>query len=356
MQETKSSQVLFKEIAAIDGKLGIITLNRPEALNAINLEMTMALNAQLKLWADDLQIHAVIIQSSSERAFSAGGDLKHLYIAGKEHHEKGIPVFRDEYELNLLIHDYPKPYIAFLDGISMGGGLGLSIHGSHIIAAENLRLAMPETAIGLYPDVGATYFLSHCPDYLGMYLGVTGNSIGIADAIYCGLVQTFVPHTKFSEVIDSLTKIDLSADPFSAVSTAIAKFKAEPVPAESSLQQNLSTIKSCFNQASVEDIISALKKNNTPWALDKVATIQSRSPTSLKVAFKSIALGAKLDIAACMEMEFNLTTQIIQHHDIYEGIRAILIDKTHDPKWLPATLAEVPDSVIDAMFKLRCKL
>lgn len=354
MQESTPKHVLFTELTAKHGKVGLITLNRPESLNAISGQMILDLSDKLHSWAADASIQAVIVQSNSERAFSAGGDIKQLYLTGKANYEQYIYFFQHEYQLSKLIHNYPKPYIALLDGIAMGGGLGISLHGSHVIAAENLKLAMPENGIGLYPDVGASYFLSRCPQHLGLYLGLTGNIIGTADAIYCELVNAFIPRNKFAEFIDLVCAQDLRTKSANTISQVIRELQATPKPGE--LPEHIDTIKTCFGQRSVIEVFAALQQDKSAWALTQLEILKTRAPTSLKVAFKAINLGANLDISACMEMEFNLTLQMIQRDDVYEGIRAAIIDKTHDPKWQPAQLQDVPDALLDEIFKLKCKL
>ncbi len=354
MQQTTESLVIFTEIPANNGLLGIITLNRPNALNAISVQMVIDISDQLYAWAKHPDINAVIIQSSSERAFSAGGDLRQMYAASSVDITQYAPFFRHEYKLNQLIHNYPKPYIALLDGIAMGGGLGLSVHGSHVVAAENLKLAMPEVGIGLYPDVGASFFLAHCPNFTGMYLGLTGSIINVHDAIYIGLVNNFVPRNNFPALINKLSQQDLRINPIASINKIIAEFSLPST--NSQLATHIDIIKSCFSQPDVKQIINALNTNASTWALAQVAIMQTKSPTSLKVTHKAMTLGAKQDITACLEMELNLSLQLIQRHDIYEGIRATLIDKTHDPKWQPATLDAVPHSLIAEMFEIKCKL
>jgi enoyl-CoA hydratase len=354
MQENEPSYILFNEIPTNSGQLGLITLNRPAALNALSAQMVVELSDKLHTWAKQTAIQAVIVQSSNERAFSAGGDIKQLYQAGASNYAQGMPFFRYEYQLNKFIHNYPKPYIALINGVTMGGGLGLSVHGSHVIAAENLKLAMPETGIGLYPDVGASYFLSRCPHYLGMYLGLTGSIIGVADAILCGLVQFYVPFVKFSDLLQAIAAKDLSQDAENTIRQTVVQFAQKPEA--SSLQAFIPQIEKCFSGSSVDAIIAALQRDGSVWALEQVQILHSKSPTSLKVTHRAISLGAKLSIDECMDMEFNLTQHLIQGHDIYEGIRAALIDKTHDPKWQPARLENVSNATIDELFKLTCKL
>jgi len=354
MQEKQVAQVLFEELPAKRGRLGIITLNRPESLNALSLQMLIDITNKLNTWKLDPEIHAVIIKSSNAKAFCAGGDIKRLYTLGPEHYHKEVDYFRIEYRLSLLINEYPKPYIALLDGIAMGGGLGLSINGARVIATENLKLAMPETAIGLYPDTGASHFLSHCPDHLGMYLGLTGNPIGINDAMFCELVDALIPSAKHGEFLQVLSDNDLSVEPLKTIDKIINTYKV--TPGSSELAQQLRIIKSCFNLDSVEAVVKALEQQASSWAAEQLAIIKTRSPSSLKITYKEITKGKTQDLATCLEMEINLTIQVLQSHDLYEGIRAVLIDKTHDAKWQPATLEELDDSVIDAMFEIKCKL
>lgn len=354
MQQSTIPHVLFNELPAKFGKIGHVILNRPQSLNAISAEMVVDISHKLHSWADDPDILAVVVTGLGDRAFSAGGDLKELYYADRTKIEQATPFFRQEYRLNEYISKFPKPYIPLLHAVTMGGGLGISMHGTHIVAAENLKLAMPETKIGLYPDTGASYFLSHCPHYIGMYMGLTGNIIDINDAIFCGLVDQCVPFNRFTDLINALCNADLREDAHKVVNDVIDQFKVAPQP--SKLKEQLTIIESCFNQASVEAIIAALQQQDSPWAKEQAAALNLRSPTSLKVTHREITLGANMDISACMEMEFNLTTRILQGHDVYEGIRAVLIDKTNDPKWQPARLQDVSDAEIAEMFELKCKL
>lgn len=349
MHEQLDTQVTFNEVPAKSGLLGIITLNRPEALNALTAYMVEAITAKLNAWAIDNNIHAVIIMGAGDKAFCAGGDLKQWYVAGAVNYEQAIPFFRYEYNLTKIIYHYPKPYIALLNGFAMGGGLGVSIHGSHVIASETLKLAMPENGIGLYPDVGASYFLSRCPKHIGMYMGLTGAIINTADAIYAGLVGNCIPKAKFGEFINAVCAHNISE-----LQHIINNFNINTGPSQ--LIEHLPIIETCFNKNSVEEIISALEKNNSAWALEQVKILNTKSPTSLKVAFKSITLGANMTMEQCMAMEFNLSLQFLQGQDLYEGIRAVIIDKTHDAKWQPATLAAVSTAMLDELFRLKCKL
>ncbi len=351
MHNFSTTPVLFSELPAKDGKLGIIILNRPEALNAISMQVVVDLSAKLHAWANDPTVKAVVIRGNGERAFCAGGDLKQLYASGRENFLQAVPFFKHEYLLNKYIHMYPKPYISLIHGITMGGGVGLSIHGSHVVAAPDLRLAMPECGIGLYPDTGASFILGHCPNYTGMYMGLTGNIISAADAIYCGLVNNCVASDKFEAVIDGICNLDLSNDPELNIDQLMSTLKIDlPI---GDLEQHMHTVKTCFSLDSVEKILSALQQSSDPWAQQQAQIIQTRSPTSLKVTHQEITLAANMDIAECMRLEFNLTSEILQGHDIYEGIRAAVIDKTRDPKWLPASLNEVSEASIQEMFRIK---
>lgn len=354
MQQSSIPHVLFNELPAKYGKIGSITLNRPSALNAISAEMVVAISRKLHAWAEDDEIFAVIVQGAGERAFSAGGDLKELYYAGKENRELAMPFFREEYRLNEYINKYPKPYIPLLHGFTMGGGLGLSVHGSHVVVAETTKLAMPETRVGLYPDTGASHFLSRCPNHIGMYMGLTSNTIDYNDAIFCGLAEYIVPYNKFTDLVTALCATDLRDNAHLMVTRTIEQFKV--APGDSAIAAQAQQIETIFNKPSVEEIFAALEQDNNTWTAEQLATLQQRSPTSLKITHRSINTGANLDISECMEMEFNLTTRVLEGHDIYEGIRAVLIDKSHAPKWQPARIQDVSDADIAKMFELKCQL
>jgi enoyl-CoA hydratase len=352
--QNDESEILYHELSATHGKLGIITLNRPKALNALSVAMVSSMLDQLHAWAENKDIAAVIIQGAGDRAFCAGGDLKLVYNHGKNKYQDMIPFFSTEYRLNLYISEYPKPYIALLNGIAMGGGLGVSIHGTRVIGTERLQLAMPETAIGFYPDVGAGYFLSRCPHYIGMYLGLTGNSIGIADAIFSKLVDAYIPSEQLQNFVTSLTEQDLRTNTLATIDAVIASYQQEPgIP---SLKQHINTIENCFNKNSVANIITALEHSDSDWAKAQAATLKTRSPTGLKVTFKQLSICTKLSLPECFNLDLNLTLRLFQEHDIYEGIRAILVDKTKDPKWQPDTLEAVSDDFIDQLFEIKCKL
>jgi enoyl-CoA hydratase len=337
--------VLFEEVSGRDGNLGLITLNRPQVLNALNHTMFLAIQHQLLEWEAAEQIKAVVIRAAEGRAFCAGGDIRAAY----EKKLAGDPTlkyfFRDEYKMNLAIYQYPKPYIALLDGITMGGGVGVSMNGSHRIATERLSFAMPETAIGFFPDVGATYFLSRLPYKMGFYLGLTGVRITYNDCAALGLVNNVVSSDSFSEIIYALADASLQSNPKVEVTEVIEKFSVD-YP-KSSLLEHRDEIEMCFSANTVEDIFHALEKQNTEWCQQTLESLKSKSPTSLKVTLLALQEGEKSSFKDCMRTEYRLTNRFIEGHDFFEGIRAAIIDKDQKPHWKPVRLNEV--SIEDVM-------
>jgi enoyl-CoA hydratase len=330
-------EVLF----ASHGAIGLITLNRPKALNALTHEMCVAMKAQLDLWARDGGVKAVVIQGAGERAFCAGGDIRSLYESGKAGTPYALDFYRDEYILNAAIKHYPKPYIALVQGIVMGGGVGVSVHGSHRIAGETTTFAMPETGIGLFPDVGGSFFLPRCPGQIGMYLGLTGARLRTTDSLYAGVVTHFVPMAKWPALIDALAG---GAAPDAAIAAV-----QDTVP-DTFLLEHRATIDRIFALNSVEDILSALDAEHTDWGDDTAKAIRSKSPTATKIAFRQLREGAKLDFDDGMKMEWRLVNRVVAGHDFYEGVRATIIDKDGAPKWEPADLAGVTDADVSAYF------
>ncbi len=314
---------------AVRGGVGRVVLNRPDALNALTLEMALALDAKLRDWQDDPGLRSVLIRGQGSRAFCAGGDIRRLY----DERDGAYPrqFYRAEYHLNARLHRFAKPYIAFLDGIVMGGGVGVSVHGSHRIATEHTNFAMPETGIGLFPDVGGSYFLSRCPGSLGMYLGLTGARLDAADAIYCGIAQYFMPASQW--------------DALGAPDTIVAQ-PIEP----SKLAAHRALIDRCFDKPSVEDILASLAAETDAFAAVALATLRTKSPTSLKMTHRQIRAGRGLDFDDCMRMEWRMVNRVITGHDFYEGTRAAIIDKDRAPRWQPARLEDVTDDAVATYF------
>jgi enoyl-CoA hydratase len=323
------------------GAAGLITLNRPKALNALTHGMCLQMTMQLRAWASDNDVKVVIVRGSGDRAFCAGGDIRSLYESGVNKTPYALNFYRDEYVLNALIKHYPKPYVALINGIVMGGGVGVSVHGSHRIANETTTFAMPETGIGLFPDVGGSYFLPRMDGQIGMYLALTGARLKTVDTLYSGVATHFVPMKDWPALI-----ADLAAG--KSVDRVVNR-KGEDLPA-GFLADHRASIDKIFAHGSVEEILTALDADHTDWSRDTAKTIRAKSPTATKLAFRQVREGAILDFDDCMKMEWRMVTRVVAGHDFYEGVRATIIDKDGAPKWSPAELAQVSDADIDVYF------
>jgi len=339
-----TSEILFER----RGAAGLVTLNRPAALNAVTHAMVLALRAQLDAWANDPVVTRVVIQAAAGRAFSAGGDIRHLYELGKAgEHAEMLQFWRDEYPLNALIKNYRKPYVALIDGIVMGGGVGVSLHGSHRVAGDRFAFAMPEVGIGFFPDVGATWFLPRLPGELGTYCALTGERLNGADALAAGLATHRVPSARVPELIEGLT----GTVPVDALLGAFA----EPA-GEGPLQPRRAAIDRLFAASRVEDILDALDREtaaqsaDADWAGKTAATMRTKSPLSLKIALQQVRRGKHWDFDTCMRAEFRIVSRIVHGHDFYEGVRAVIVDKDNKPHWQPAALAQVRDEDVERHF------
>jgi len=341
--------VLFEELSGTKGNLGIITLNRPHALNALTHEMILLLEQKLSEWEKTNHIKAVVIRSAPGRAFCAGGDLRLAYEKYQAKDPLYLHFFRDEYRLNQHIHHYTKPYIAFCDGITMGGGVGISIHGSHRIGTEHLVLAMPETGIGFFPDVGGSYFLSRLPQDLGVYLGLTGIKVGSDDCLSMQLIHYTIPQNKLSLVLEQLAYTAFGDNPYDSVSQILTVLH-QPVNSSSPRMMHRDLIQQHFTKSTIEAIMESLKNASHPWCQETAALLEKKSPTSLKVTLRALQEGAKRNFDQCMTMEYMLAQHFIQAHDFYEGIRALLIDKDQAPEWHPQTLSEVSQELVFSYF------
>jgi enoyl-CoA hydratase len=310
--------------------------------------MVRALRAQLDRWADDPAITRVVIRATGERAFSAGGDIRALYDLGKAGRiDEALQFWRDEYPLNMAIKNYRKPYVALIEGIAMGGGVGVSVHGSHRIAGDRFSFAMPEVGIGFFPDVGATWFLPRMPGELGTYCALTGDRFGPADAISSGLATHRLASRQLSAVLDRLAETV-------SVDAALAAFAQ---PAEKGLiALRKSAIDRLFAADRVEDILDTLDREgrstsgDAQWAQTAAATIRAKSPLSLKIALAQVRRGKNWDFETCMRAEFRIVSRIIRGHDFYEGVRAVIVDKDNKPRWQPTTLAEVSEAAVEHHF------
>jgi enoyl-CoA hydratase len=330
------------------GAAGFVVLNRPKALNAVTLDMVRALTGRLTAWARDPGVTRVVVTAAGDRAFSAGGDIRALYDLGRAgRHADMLPFWREEYTLNALIKRYPKPYVALIDGIVMGGGVGLSVHGSHRVAGDRFLFAMPEVGIGFFPDVGATWFLPRLPGELGAYYALTGERLGADDGVYAKIATHRVESARFSDLRDALCS-DVSVD------AMLAAF-AQPT-GEGPLLSHRGAVDRLFGGNEVEDVIDALDREarsgsaDAEFARAAAATVRSKSPTSLKLALAQVRAGRSLEFAACMQTEFRIVSRIIHGRDFYEGVRAVIVDKDNAPKWSPATLGEVTRAEIERHF------
>jgi enoyl-CoA hydratase len=317
------SEILFEE----RGRAGVITLNRPHALNALTLSMIRAMQARLLQWAGDSRIERVVIRSAAEKAFCAGGDIRQLREWGLAHDPNAVAFYREEYQLNHFIKRYPKPYVALIDGVVMGGGVGIAIHGSHRICGERTVFAMPETAIGLFPDVGATFFLPRLPGSLGSYLGLTGARLGQSDLQWCGISTQSTASSNFDRLLDDLAE----APDLDAACASFARHTEEPT-----LPPLMPAIDRCFGADSVEGILSRLAReagDHAGWASETIATLKTKSPLSLHITLRQMREGIAADFEECMRIEFRVVNRVLQGADFYEGIRAVIIDKDNRPRW-----------------------
>ena len=330
--------VLFE----VRGHLGHILLNRPRAINALSYEMVTAIAEHLMLWAADGAVQTVAITGSGERGLCAGGDIVSLYHDATTGDGAASALFwRDEYALNSLISNYPKPYVAFMDGVVLGGGIGISAHGSHRIVTERSTLGMPETAIGFIPDVGGTWLLSRAPGELGTYLGLTAGSITGADAVALGIADYFVS----SELLPRL----LVALETSTADAAIGSFAS--TPPQSELLSAQSWINDAFAGDSVLTIIERLRASLHPSARATVEAVASKSPLALAVTLESLRRVKSLpSLERALEQEFRVSVHAFAGHDFTEGVRAQVIEKDRTPHWLPATLDDVSATQVDAYF------
>ncbi len=328
--------------------IGLVTLNRPQALNALTFPMILALQEQLLAWQDDSHVHAVVVTAVGGRAFCAGGDVRAIYHHGRENQQQKMAFFGHEYRLNRFIHDFSKPYIALMDGITMGGGVGISLHGSHPVASDRFVFAMPETGIGFYPDIGASHILSQCPGQFGIYLGLTGNRLGAADSKALGLVQHIIPAEHFSSVLADLMEADLSTSGHQQVTDMLASFS---ITLPATMDEWAISVNSCFQHTTMESILTALENNPDHWHQETRRVLAQKAPLSLKVALAQLQKAKSMTIAECLEMDYCLTSHFMQDPDFHEGVRALLVDKDNTPHWHPATLAEVNSGMVAAYFE-----
>jgi enoyl-CoA hydratase len=326
-----------------DGPLGRIRLNRPKTLHALSREMCEAMSQALLAWRDDPAIEAVLIDHAEGRGFCAGGDVVALARSGAGDGVEAAAFFHAEYRLNHLLFTYPKPTIAIMDGITMGGGVGIALPCQVRVATEATRLAMPETGIGLFPDVGGGWYLSRLPGRVGQFMALTGARLDGAECRYLGLATHFVPQAALPELLERL-----AAAPARAAGAA-GHFAGSPPAAR--IEQNLPNIARLFAPDTLEEIIAALEAEDSDWAQSELATLSAKSPTSCKVSLRLLREGAEREsFEEEMRAEYALACRVVQTHDFVEGVRALLIDKDNSPTWQPAAPAAVLDDTVDQLF------
>jgi len=320
--------------------LGHVVLNRPKAFNALTHDMCLRFDRQMREWSENHELGVVAVTGAGDRAFCAGGDVRALWSAGPSD-RLTRDFFWDEYRLNRRLFRFQKPYIAMADGITMGGGVGISAPARVRVVSEKTMFAMPETAIGLFPDVGASYYLSRCPGETGMYLALTGARIKAADLIALGLYTHYVPSSAMPEFLQA---IELEAP-----APVLKRLAVEP-PESPILAPHREAIARCFGGNTVEAILERLKDEGGPWAEATLATLARMSPLSLRITLRLLREAAALEFEDCLRMEYRLVRRFMRGHDFYEGVRAVLVDKDNAPKWKPATLAEATSALVDSYF------
>jgi enoyl-CoA hydratase len=334
-EESPEAEVLFER----RGRLGVVTLNRPRAVNALTAGMASAMLEQLTLWADDDAVAAVLVRGTGDRGLCAGGDIVAIYRDMLDGGDATADFWAEEYRLNSLIAGYPKPYVAFMDGLVLGGGVGISAHGSVRIVTERTRMGMPETTIGFVPDVGGTLLLSRSPGETGTHAALTGAHLSGADALFLGLADHFVPSEKLAELAEAL-----ESEPADA---AVARFAGESPDSVLAAQQEW--IDACYSSDDAEEIVRRLRTVGGE-ASEVADTIEAKSPTAVKVALESLRRVRGLSLEEALEQEYRVGLRFLAGPDFREGIRAQVVDKDRNPQWQPPTLAEVGRDDVESYF------
>jgi enoyl-CoA hydratase/carnithine racemase len=347
-EKMNTTQDLIRNIYS---NTGWLILNRPHVLNAISLDMTRLLMGTLKEWETNSAVQTVVIEGAGDKAFCAGGDVRAVYEAQKRgDFDLSDAFFREEYILSAYIHSYPKPYVALLNGITMGGGMGASVNGSHRIVTEKAVLAMPETGIGFFPDVGATTFLTRKYPIVGLYVGLTGMLLKACDALWLGLATHYVPSESLSSLKEDLTRgMDLEA---------VLQRYSHSHEEKGFLRTHQGVIGSHFNKGSLKDIFESLEKDASPFAQNTLNILKSKSPLSLAVTFRQLTRtchpefisGSHGSFNEAIKQEFRLSQRMVVGHDFKEGIRAVLVDKDRLPRWNPSRFEDITEAELDAIF------
>jgi enoyl-CoA hydratase len=326
-----------------EGQVGRIRLNRPKAIHALNTAMCAAILAQLDAWRGDGEVRAILIDHAEGRGFCAGGDIRMLADSGAKDGAEARAFFHTEYRMNHRLFTFVKPTVAFMDGITMGGGVGLSMPCKFRVATENTRFAMPETGIGLFPDVGGGWYLSRLPGRVGPFLALTGARLDGAECLFLGIATHYLPAAALDEV-----KAKVAADP-SALEAILDAYAEDPPAAR--IEDNLEQIDRLFASDRLEDIYAALEADGSDWAEKELATLRSKSPQTMKVALRLLKEGGHMhDFADEMRQEYAVGCHVVQRHDFIEGVRAVIVDKDNAPRWDPATPEGVTDHMLDTIF------
>lgn len=333
--------------------IGHITLNRPEGLNAIDLRMVRQLQCQLDAWAKDDEVYAVVLRGSGEKAFCAGGDIRSLYDSFKSGRTEHLDFFVEEYALDLTLHHYRKPVVALMNGFVLGGGMGLAQGADLRVVTERSRLAMPEVAIGYFPDVGGSYFLPRVPGELGIYLGVTGVQIQAADALYCGLANWHLESARLDDLDLQLDSLKWSLTPLKDLQGALAKLGVQHLPAPP-LAQLRPAIDHFFALPDVPSIIEQLLEvsvfDTHAWAIDTANVMETRSPLAMAVTLELLRRGRHLSLERCFDMELHLDRQWFERGDLIEGVRALIVDKDKKPQWNPSSVQALDAEHVASFF------
>ena len=342
ISEAIESEVLLEK----RGFAGVITLNRPKQLNALSHQMVRAIYPQMLDWKNDPSVTRVIVRGVGEKAFCAGGDIRALYDLGKAGKiDEALPFWREEYALNHLLKNFPKPIVSLLNGIVMGGGVGLSFHGSYRVGTEKLKFAMPEVSIGFFPDVGASHFLPRLKHHVGTYLAITGAMLGLGDAMDLGLMTNAVESKNIPEVFNELLS-------HNSVDLVLERFAMAEVPS-APLAESYPMIADIFQEQSIAHIIAGLGQmalGGSHFAARTLDLLHQKSPTSMAVALRQMQLGKDMNFAEAMQMEYRIVSRIIKGDDFYEGVRAVIIDKDNLPCWKPQLINDVTDEIVNAHF------
>jgi len=333
-------------IARKVGQLGRITLNRPKALNALTHPMCLMMIEALEAWRLDDEVKAIVVDGAGEKGFCAGGDILKLHNSGKAGDDEAWLFWRDEYRLNTLIYHYPKPYVALIDGITMGGGVGVSVHGSHRVAGDRTMFAMPETGIGFHPDVGGAYFLPRLAGEIGTWMGLTGARLKAADCVAAGLATHYCPTSQYDALLAALESADLGEE--DALEVLLEEFSGDP--GDSDLAHTRGLIDAAFAGNRVEEIIARIEGAGDSWSAKQAKILASKSPTALKLTLAALRKGESLSFEDVMRQDLRASSWCLKGRDFYEGVRAVIIDKDNTPVWDPSTLASVNDNDIAEAF------